>query len=526
MNAFDNPSSTNKNSTYNVGIYLRLSKEDELSGQSESINNQRDFITSYVIHQGWNIVEVYIDDGFSGLNFNRPAFKRMVADIESKKINLVITKDLSRLGRDYIDTGYYLERYFPENNVRYIALNDGIDTFSNSTNNDMSPFKSVINDLYAKDISKKIRAVMDTKRKNGKFIGAFAPYGYKKAPQNKNSFIIDEEAAHIVKRIFESYMSGDSMQNITKTLNAERIPCPAKYKEFSSSYKNAMVKHYLWTQETVKRILTNPTYAGNMSQGRQVKINYKIEKYRKIPQKDWIIAKNTHEPIVSPEDFAFVQELIQKKIIHYDKREEAAHLLNGLLFCRDCGAKMTYRRNTSKKMVIICGTYNKFGPSMCKRNSIQEKIVEDHVIKELKKISKDIIKDDFYNRFKNLEAKKDDSIDKELSIIERKLSEIKQVIKSLYLDRVRGIIDEEMFLNMSKEYSKDRDSLNNRYLQLLEKKKEYVNDNMNTEYIEIIKEFANFKKPDKNILAKLIERIEISNSREIFIHYKFQNPYK
>jgi len=194
----------NDTETYSVGIYLRLSKEDEIAGQSESISNQRDFITSYVLEQGWDIYDFYIDDGYSGLNFDRPAFKRMISDIENKKINLVITKDLSRLGRDYIDTGNYIERYFPQRNVRYIALNDGIDTFASSANNDMSPFKSVINDMYAKDISKKVRAVLDTKRKKGQFIGAFAPYGYKKDPTNKNNIIIDEVAASVVRRIYSS----------------------------------------------------------------------------------------------------------------------------------------------------------------------------------------------------------------------------------------------------------------------------------------------------------------------------------
>ncbi len=522
-NYFSEFSDTN---IYNVGIYLRLSKEDETAGHSESISNQRDYITSYVLDQGWNIIDVYIDDGFSGLNFNRPAFKKLVEDIENKKVNLVITKDLSRLGRDYIDTGYYLERYFPQMKVRYIALSDGIDTFANTSNNDMSPFKSVINDLYAKDISKKIRTVMDTKRKNGQFIGAFAPYGYKKDPYNKNKFVIDDEVAPIVKRIFSMYLNGESMHSIKKTLNTEQVPCPTKYKETNSTYRNAMVKRYLWTHETVKRILTNPSYMGNMAQGRQVKINYKIEKYRKIPSKDWIVAEDTHEPIISTEDFAMVQEIMEKKIVHYDKGEKASHLLNGLLFCGDCGAKMTYRKNSSKKMIVFCMTYNKYGPSQCTSHLMHEDVLEEHVIEELKKVAKHVLQESFYEQLSTLKPNKDDSIDKEMVQINKKMMQTKDIIKSLYIDKVKGIIDEDMFLQMSTEYNQEKERLSIRYSQLLEKKKSSEKPNKNTDYLHIIKEIANFDRPDRILLTKLIDRIEITDKREINIHYKFQNPYK
>lgn len=180
---------------YNTAIYVRLSREDERSTESESIANQKDYLMGYVLEQGWNLVDIFVDDGYSGTNFNRPDFNRLIKAIESKKVNLVITKDMSRLGRDYIDTGYYIERYFPEHSVRYIALNDGIDTFANTSNNDMSPFKSVMNDMYAKDISKKVRTTADLKRKNGEFIGSFAPYGYRKDPNNKNKLLVDQAVA-------------------------------------------------------------------------------------------------------------------------------------------------------------------------------------------------------------------------------------------------------------------------------------------------------------------------------------------
>lgn len=522
-NCFENSSDTR---IYNVGIYLRLSKEDEISGQSQSICNQREFLTSYVLDQGWNIIDVYIDDGFSGLNFDRPAFKRMISDIENKKINLVITKDLSRLGRDYIDTGNYIERYFPRKNVRYIALNDGIDTFANSANNDISPFKSVINDMYAKDISKKVRAVFDTKRKNGQFIGAFAPYGYKKDPANKNNLVIDEEAACVVRRVFSSYLQGKSIHGIVNSLNSEKVPCPAKYKITNSTYKNVFAKSFLWTHETVRRILTNPSYIGNMTQGRQVKINYKLEKYRKIPKKDWIVAAGTHEPVISPEDFAEVQEIMKRKIVHSERGEKATHLLNGLLFCGDCGSGMTYRRNCSKKMIIMCHTYNKYGPALCTRHGMLEAEVESHVISDLKKIANYVLQDDFYEQFESIKPEKDESIDKELEFINLKLTDTKAVIKSLYKDKVKGIIDEDMFIQMAEEYKGEKDRLSLRYTKLLENRSEHGESNNKTDFIGLIKEIANFERLEKTILTKLIDRIEIMNDGEIKIYYSFRNPYE
>ena len=507
---------------YNVGMYLRLSKEDETAGQSESIENQKKIITNYVLEHNWNIYEIYIDDGYSGLNFKRPAFTKMIKDIEDKKIDLVITKDLSRLGRDYIDTGYYLERYFPTKNVRYIAISDGIDTYKDNGNNDISPFKSVINDMYAKDISKKIRAVMDTKRMNGEFIGAFAPYGYSKNPNNKNTFVIDENASIIVKRIFDMYISGDSMGRIAKILNEENIPCPAKYKLSNSTYKNAMIKRYKWCQETIKRILSNPTYMGCMTQHRQEKLSYKIDKFKKIPQDNWISVPNTHDPIIPPEKFYIVQELIKRQTVHYSRGQETFHSLNGLVFCKDCGAKMTYRRNSSGKMVMNCMSYSKFGPSECSSHNIKEDVLNEYVINDLKRISKLVLDDDFYNSLSEIKVEntKDDTQEK-LKSIEKRFNEIRDIIKTLYEDKVRGVISENDFLQMTKEYSSEKEHLISSKKQLEENLKEQPKE---YNYIDVLKSIANFETIDKVVLARLIDKIEISEDKEITIYYLFDSP--
>jgi len=506
---------------YNTALYLRLSKEDELSGQSESIQNQRDFLTKYVLENDWNIVDVYIDDGFSGLNFDRPDFKRMISDIEDGKINLVITKDLSRLGRDYIDTGYYLERYFPTKQVRYIALNDGIDTMANSGHNDISPFKAVINDMYAKDISKKIRSSFDTKRQKGEFIGAFAPYGYIKDPANKNAFLVDKEAGEVVKRIFNLYIGGESITGIARRFNDEGLPCPAKHKRNTTTYKNAMLKRYWWTHETIKRILTNPSYIGNMAQRRQEKINYKVEKYRKIPPSEWIVAEDTHEPLIDKADFDFVQELIAKKVVKYSQPECVEHLLNGLLLCQCCGAKMTYRRNSSKArdMMVLCSTYAKHGPTYCSRRSMKEAEIEKYVLNHLRETAKIALSKDFCDKFDDLKSDKgEDSKDR----IIKRLAEIKNTIKLLYTDKLKGIIDEDLFVEMSGQYSGEKERLAKRLAEI-----EAIADKSTThDYKSLIQKIINFEVVDRTILVKLIDKIEITKDKELVIYYNFPSPLK
>lgn len=259
---------------YRVGIYLRLSKEDENNGESESITNQRALLLNYIHEHQLTLVKEYIDDGVSGTTFNRLGFKQMIQDIEHQKINMILTKDTSRLGRDHIEFGYYVEKYFPEHQVRYVALCDNIDTFQN--NNDMLLFKSAYNDMYVKDISNKIRASLNIKKKNGEFVGAYAPYGYQKSSVDKHQLIIDEPAAIVVKKIFQLFKNGTSITQISKILTKEQIPIPSVYKNLNRGLKSPLFG--IWTQRTITDILTNPTYIGNLTQGRSKKINYKSKK--------------------------------------------------------------------------------------------------------------------------------------------------------------------------------------------------------------------------------------------------------
>ena len=284
---------------YHVALYIRLSKEDENEGPSQSVQNQESLLREFVQQHRLSVFDTYVDDGWSGTSFDRPSFQRMIGDIETKKVNMVITKDLSRLGRDYIMTGHYMERYFPEHRVRYISLLDGIDTGVDSTANDITPFRAIMNDMYAKDISKKIKSVKRDKQRKGQFIGGKPVYGYKMHPTEKNKIVIDEEVAPVVRRIFALALSGMSCRKIATTLNEEGVPTPATY----CGWKVGNPGPYtgLWSSERISEMLRNETYIGNMVQGRMVKISYKSKKCLRQSPENWVVVEGTHESIIDPE---------------------------------------------------------------------------------------------------------------------------------------------------------------------------------------------------------------------------------
>ena len=502
-----------------TALYVRFSFDDGIDTESGSIEHQKALLKNYAVSNGFTNLSYYADDGYTGTNFNRPNFQRMMNDIKNELVGTVIVKDMSRLGRNYLMVGQYVEIDFPKYDVRFIAISDHVDSAKGM--NDLLPINNLMNEWYSRDISKKIRAVMDTKRLNGEFIGAFAPYGYLKDPNNRNTFIIDDKASKVVKRIFDMYIEGNSMGRIVKILNDENIPCPSKYKSTHCSYKNAMVKRYKWCQETVKRILSNPTYIGNMTQHRQEKISYKIDKFRKIPCSNWITVEGTHEPIISPEIFETVQNLIKRQTVKYSRGKESFHLLNGLVFCKECGRKMTYRRDSSGKMIMNCITYTKFGKSECTSHRIREELLTDYVINDLKRISKQYLDNGFFQSISELETCEDKSLKSELRTIEKRFEEIKNIVKSLYEDKIKGTISEEDFLCMTKEYSEEKSRLQN--------KMETINDRLNEKarefsYIKLLKDIAEFNIVNKVILLQLIDRIEVDSNRKITVYYMFTNP--
>ena len=331
-----------------VAIYCRLSKDDEQIGDSVSIETQKMLLSSYCINQDFEIVDTYIDDGFSGLNFNRPSFRRMINDIEAGKIDIVVTKDLSRLGRDYIQTGYYIDVYFSTKHVRYIAVNDGIDTLLE--NNDIAPFKNILNDMYAKDLSRKVKSAKHQRAKSGLYISAQPPYGYKVDPFNKNKLIIDDVAAETVKCIFELAREGKNYSEISRILESQQIISPSAYKAMNGDtrfIKFTTQDHiYKWPYQTIKSIVCNRVYVGDMVNHKVETINYKTKERVRVPLEEQIVVSNTHEAIVDRETFEFINSTLAKRRNTSHKYE---NIFKGLICCAECGEEMQLIAKKSRK---------------------------------------------------------------------------------------------------------------------------------------------------------------------------------
>ncbi|MCC5910991.1 MAG: recombinase family protein [Clostridiaceae bacterium] len=514
---------------YYVGIYCRLSNDDGETGESNSIGNQKSMMMKYVMDKGWDIADIYIDDGYSGLSFDRPAFKRMLQDIKEKKISLVITKDMSRLGRDYIQVGHYIEKFFPENRVRFIAINDNLDT-GNIDGNDMTPFKAVINDMYCKDISKKVRSVFNMKRQEGKFIGPFAPYGYEKDPKDKSHLIIDKEIAPVVRRIFQMYLMGHGFTSIARKLNEEGIPSPSYYKK--SKYENYNVGRTRvgkWCHSSVKSILKNPVYTGSVAQNKYKKINYKSDKVEAIHQKDWIVVEGKHEAIISPEDFRKTQILLKNKNADFSGAKKAVKLFSGFAFCGDCGEYMTYTKAPSGNYFLICSGYKRFGKSHCTRHSILEDELEEMILSDFRKlVHKFADREKLKQKAEKVANRKKTSksiYEDELISVEKRLEDVKIMLKSLYEDKVKGIIDEEQFLEFYNSFNKDKLNLGNRQDEL----KKILNitgkqEDKKKKVEGLVDRTMNLKKLNRLILCEMIEKVEVLESQDIKIHYKIKNP--
>lgn len=340
-----------------AAIYCRLSKDDEQSGDSVSIETQKMMLTKYCSEQGFEIFDIYIDDGYSGLNFNRPSFQRLIRDLETGKFDIVVTKDLSRLGRDYIQTGYYIDVYFITKHIRYIAVNDGIDT--QHDNNDIAPFKNILNDMYAKDLSRKVKTAKLQRAQNGLYISAQPPYGYKVDPHNRNQLIIDSEVAQTVKYIFELAASGCSYSEIGRILENRKIISPSAYKTMHGDTRfikcsESQGQLYKWPYQTVKSILTNRVYVGDMVNHKVETVNYKTKERVRVPVKDQIIVCDKHEPIIDRETF----EAINKRL---SNRRKANHryenIFKGIIFCSECGEELqliTRRLKYESKPMFRC----------------------------------------------------------------------------------------------------------------------------------------------------------------------------
>ncbi|MBU5257228.1 recombinase family protein [Tissierella praeacuta] len=495
-------------------MYLRLSRDDGDEGESNSIGNQRELIKSYADKAGFQIIKEYIDDGFTGSNFDRPDFKRMISDLEKKNCKTIIVKDLSRFGRDYIESGKFLQKIFPQMGVRFISVNDNYD----SENADVSdthlilPIKNFINDSYCRDISMKVKSSQKTKRQRGEFIGAFAPYGYKKNSKKKNHLVVDRKISHIVRKIFEMKVEGYSSKAIADELNRLGIQTPQAYKEsngsnFSTGFANNKSK---WQAKMINRIIENRVYLGDLEQGKRTRLNYKSNKEIKVTQDDWIKVEGTHEAIVTETMFNVANKMMGRDILN---RKSKPDFLTGLLYCADCGNQLV-RRNLKTKngqtIYYICSLYNR--GKGCSRHSIKE----EDILSSLNYILKQHIKyqEDLFLRIRQADLSKSEyDLDLDDLLAEKKKYETLR--RSLYMDLEDELIDEEEFQSFRKSYQLKIKEVEQ---QITNRKKAY-NDleeilNSKENWLTGLEKYKNIESIDRQTLAFFVDRILVGEKDE------------
>ena len=508
---------------YHAALYIRLSKEDEREGPSQSVQNQESLLREFVRQHRLSVYDTYVDDGWSGTNFDRPGFRRLIDDIEAGQVNMVITKDLSRLGRDYIMTGHYMERYFPEHRVRYISLLDGIDTGVDSTANDITPFRAIMNDMYAKDISKKIKSVKRDKQRKGQFIGGKPVYGYKMHPTEKNKIVIDEQAAPIVRRIFALALSGVSCRNIAVLLNQEGVPTPATYANLPVARPGPYTG--LWSSERISDMLKNETYIGNMVQGRSVKISYKSKKCLKQDPANWVVVEGTHEPLVDKETFRKVRMLVDSR--KHTRSRTYDFLLKGLIFCHECGCPLAVlnRKNAGGEDVLyfVCRTYQRFTKAgVCTCHSIKEKTVTDGVIAKVREVCRAYLDPDKLlpvAREAVENAGKQSSLETELQTLQCRIDSLTANLDRMYTDRLSGLLPEADFRRIFGRLKLEREQLEEKRRELELRKKSLAPSEDRAR--ELVQRFIETVGERRELLVSLIERVELTKDKEVIIKFRF-----
>lgn len=521
-----------KSQNFKVGIYIRLSREDGDKQESESISNQRNILQRYVKENDLCFVKEYIDDGVSGTTFDRAGFNEMLQDIEDKNINMVITKDLSRLGRDYIKTGFYIEDYFPKNNVRYVAITDGIDTYLDSTNNDITPFKAIMNDMYAKDISKKIRSVYKEKQKQGEYLCSTTAYGYKKHPSIKNKLVVDRKVQSIVEKIFDMYALGHGSSEIVNYLNSNQYLSPSGYRK-TDTVQDINKSGYSWNEVTLCNMLKNEVYIGNTVQNKKSVISYKVKKIRTVEKENQIRVNNTHEAIIDKDTFEKVQCILEKRGTNTKLKYD--YLLRRLLYCYHCKRKLQIvlkknsKRNSKPHPYITCSDAKVRG---CYPLNMNYENFEEYIIGIVKKIcriyaDKEIFTS-IYEKYQNKTLDIREGYKNKLSQINKAINEINSDLDKMYMDKLRGVLQEEDYIRVSQKLKFKRTKLNEQKKELEEKlsqTEEKVNNKNKAkeekELEELIEDFLKFEKIDKIYLYRLINKIEVDKDKNIYIYFNF-----
>lgn len=499
-----------------VAEYVRLSREDGDKAESDSIGNQKKLIEGYLkSKEEFTVYDIYVDDGFSGTNFKRPSFQRMIRDVETGRVNCVIVKDLSRFGRDYIETGKYLERYFPDKGVRFISITDNIDSAQRAYDI-LLPIKNIFNEQYARDISDKIHASLRAKQEAGEFIGAFASYGYQKASGDKNRLVVDDYAAAVVRRIFELYLKGCGKQSIADILNGEGIVCPSEYKRLGgANYRNSnrLENTSYWTYSTVNRILHNEMYAGNMVQGK--KSQRMRGKARVNGCDEWIVVEGTHDAIVTAEIWEKTQELLQRRTRQPDFRTHA-NIFAGLVKCGDCGRAMVKKDND-----YYCGTYVRCGKRYCTPHKVSGDVFEAVVRADLRVIlenTNDLEQLVTEQGARGSERRKDEFERQRIEAERKKLQKRK---KELYEDYKENLISREEFAAYRQDYVKKETLLFMQMKAVQEREMADETEVFRIPWIRRLLETKDVERLDRETVIEMIREIRIYEDRRIVICYKF-----
>lgn len=535
-----------KNKHFLAAMYLRLSRDDNdvgdvtdgkgnVKSESNSIGNQRELIRAYIHEQqDIELYDIYVDDGFSGSNFDRPEFKRMMIDVEAGRVNCVIVKDLSRFGRDYIESGRYIQKVFPGLGVRFVALTDHYDSFhaDDGESGIVLPVKNFINDSYCRDISIKVKSQFEAKRKNGECIAPFALYGYKKAKNNKNQLVIDDYAADIVRKIFEWKMDGMAVSAIAKKLNGLGILSPKEYKKsIGSNYKGGFsgaVKS-MWSSSTVKRILTNEMYLGHLVQGKTEKINYKLKKSVEKPKEDWVKVEDTHEPIITQDNFLIVQNLL-KVDSRVSPVTQKNSLFTGLLFCGDCGEQMIRRVNRYKdtqRGYYICSTKNRC--EGCTRHSVEEEKLKELIFESIRRYANCFLDEKrVLKKLLELETNFESIVhyDTEIERLKQQQDKYDSLCSGLYEDLRQEIITKDEFERLHSEFKRKASEF-----EKAQKKQEtmvkelFKNGVRSAVKLKTMQDYPELKEIDRHTLCSMVKEIVVYEKKRIEIVFYYTNQF-
>ena len=532
------------NGTKITALYCRLSQDDGNVGDSMSIQSQKAILEKYARDMGKAAYAFYVDDGYSGTNFQRPSFQRMIADIEDGKIDTVITKDLSRLGRNYLESGAYIEVFFPQRHVRYIAVNDGVDS-EQSGGLDITPFKNILNEFYSRDISKKVKSGKHIRALEGKFMGTTAPFGYRKDPQDKNHLIVDEATAPTVRLIYSLALEGYGTNRIGKVLYERKIPKPSYYKqEFFSQHDTGSEDYwYDWKQEVITRIIRNPVYKGGMYVHGTSKPTFKCKGRGYIRQADREVLENVHEAVVTKEVWQTANDIIDRHTKVKPCTSGYENIFRGLLKCPDCGQTLlihTDNRNPDRdlldKTYYQCTTYRKKGANFCTAHRISAGDIENAIKADIDRHAVKAMKDKekFINNvllsMNESSAERSEKIKAEIDKLKKRNAELDQMYIRLYEDYSGGRLSEKKFTMMSAHYEQEQDA-NEEKLSELERqhKAKSVAVTNAEQFTESLAQCAGMKKLTATVLNTLIEKIEVHNpimvngvrEQKLTVYYKF-----